>query len=153
MKEVFIKAQDFLNAVFRNSGFELHANVSEGGNGVLHLDIDGVDATLLRNENGELLDALEQLINQIFSHELKIGERIVCDVQGFRALRETELRAMARHAANRVRASGLPFTFGAMNANERRIIHLSLSQEEDLQTESIGEGNARRLKVSIKRSI
>jgi spoIIIJ-associated protein len=57
---------------------------------------------------------------------------------------------MARHAAERVRSTGLPFTFGPMNAAERRIIHLSLAEEETLFTESVGEGSARRLKVSLK---
>ncbi|MBD0326792.1 MAG: hypothetical protein ICV68_10185, partial [Pyrinomonadaceae bacterium] len=74
----------------------------------------------------------------------------VCDVQNFRATREAELRAMARHAAERVRTTRTPFTFGPMNSNERRIIHTSLAEEADLHTESIGEGSARRLKVSLK---
>jgi spoIIIJ-associated protein len=37
-----------------------------------------------------------------------------------------------------------------MQASERRVIHLVLSNEGDLQTESVGEGNSRRLKVSLK---
>jgi spoIIIJ-associated protein len=71
-------------------------------------------------------------------------------VQNFRATREAELRAMARHAAERVRNTRTAFTFGPMNSNERRIIHTSLAEETDLHTESIGEGNARRLKVTLK---
>jgi spoIIIJ-associated protein len=39
-----------------------------------------------------------------------------------------------------------------MNANERRVIHLTLADVEDLTTESVGEGNARRLKVSLKKA-
>jgi spoIIIJ-associated protein len=67
-------------------------------------------------------------------------------------MREVELRAMANHAAERVRSTGVPFTFGAMNGNERRVIHLALADIEDLHTESVGEGNARRLKVSLNTS-
>ena len=67
-------------------------------------------------------------------------------------MRETELRAMARHAADRVASSGVPFPFAPMNANERRVIHLALADDERLFTESVGEGNARRLKVSLKKS-
>ncbi len=65
-------------------------------------------------------------------------------------MREAELRTMARLAAERVLASGVPFTFGPMSASERRVIHLALAGEEGLHTESIGEGNSRRLKVSRK---
>jgi spoIIIJ-associated protein len=59
---------------------------------------------------------------------------------------------MARHAADQVRASGVAFTFGPMNSNERRVIHLALADENNLHTESIGEGAARRLKISLKPS-
>jgi len=49
-----------------------------------------------------------------------------------------------------VRDSGVSFTFQPMNANERRIIHLTLADQEDLYTESIGEGSERKLKVGLK---
>ena len=149
MNEVYQQAEELLNDVFVASGFDLRATQLDVDSHRI-IEVDGSDAPLLRNESGELLDSLESLINQIFSRSLHSGERIVCDVGGFRALREAELRAMARHAAERVRTSGLPFTFGAMNANERRVIHVSLADEADLSTESIGEGNARRLMVSKK---
>jgi spoIIIJ-associated protein len=116
------------------------------------LNLDGADSSLLRSEGGELLDALDHLINQAFARGLPEGERFVCDVHSFRAMRETELRAMAHHAADRVRSTGLPFFFGAMSASERRVIHLALANNNDLFTESIGEGHARRLKVSLKTS-
>ena len=99
-----------------------------------------------------MLEALQHLVNQVFGRTLPRGERIVCDVEDFRATREAELRAMARHAAERVRATGGVFTFGPMISNERRVIHLVLAAEADLYTESIGEGAARRLKVSLKPS-
>ena len=151
MKEVFIQAQNFLNAIFDGAGFELRATATETSNGCV-LDIDGADASLVRSEGGELLDALEHFVNQSFARSLPPEERLVCDVHSFRAMREAELRAMARHAAERVRASNVPFTFGPMNPNERRVIHLALADESDLHTESVGEGSARRLKVSLTSS-
>lgn len=150
MKEIYQEAQQFLNDIFRHAGLDLHATAgqSEGG---CTLDIDGEDAALVRNEGGELLEALEHFVNQAFTHGLPQGERFVCDVDSFRAIRETELRAMARHAADRVLSSGVPFTFGPMTPNERRIIHLTLAEDESLSTESVGEGNLRRLMVSLKK--
>ncbi|HEY0005289.1 MAG TPA: R3H domain-containing nucleic acid-binding protein [Pyrinomonadaceae bacterium] len=116
------------------------------------MNIEGPDTSFLLAEGGELLDALQHLVNQAFGRGLPRGERIVCDVENFRATREAELRAMARHAAQRVRKTGTVFTFGPMDANERRVIHLFLAAEDDLHTESVGEGDARRLKVSLKTS-
>ena len=151
MKESHEQARQFLDDIFRSVGFDLRAEADEG-EGVCTLDISGGDSLLLRSEGGELLDAVEHFVNQAFARGLSEGERFVCDVDGFRAMRETELRAMARHAADRVRSTGLPFFFGPMSAGERRVIHLTLADEGDLLTESVGEGNARRLKVTAKNS-
>lgn len=151
MNEVCVQAQEFLNTVFDGARFDLRATVKETASGCL-LNIDGDDSSLLLSEGGELLEALQHLVNQVFGRTLPKGERIICDAQDFRATREAELRAMARHAAERVRATGTTFTFGPMISNERRVIHLFLAEEDDLQTESIGEGSARRLKVSLKTS-
>lgn len=150
MKEPYQEAQQFLNDIFQHAGFDLRATASESEGGCT-LDIDGDDAALLRNEGGELLEALEHFVNQSFTPGLPQGERFICDVDNFRALREKELRAMARHAADRVLSSGVPFTFGPMSPNERRIIHLTLAGDENLLTESVGEGNMRRLMVSLKK--
>lgn len=149
MKEVYEQAQSLLSDVFIRAGLDLSVTAGTSEQGCT-LSVTGTDAALLRSEGGELLDAVEHLVNQSFIRSLEHGERFICDVDNFRAMREAELRAMSRHAAERVRASGLPFTFGPMNANERRVIHLELAQDESLYTESVGEGNARRLKVSLK---
>jgi len=152
MNETCQQAQTFLNEVFGGCKLDLSAKATDSTEGCL-LELDGEDAPLLRSEGGELLSAFEHLINQAFGRSLPQGERFICDVQNFRATREAELRAMARHAAERVRTTRSAFTFGPMNSNERRIIHTSLAEEPDLHTESVGEGNARRLKVSLKTTV
>jgi spoIIIJ-associated protein len=58
----------------------------------------------------------------------------------FEATRKAELQAMARFAAQNVRKNDRPFTFGVLNSTERRIIHLTLQEENDLTTESVGSG-------------
>ncbi|MBA3257262.1 MAG: RNA-binding protein, partial [Pyrinomonadaceae bacterium] len=49
-------------------------------------------------------------------------------------------------------ATGAVFTFGSMTAQERRVIHVTLAESEDLQTESVGEGPERKLRVGLKKS-
>lgn len=151
MTEVSQQAADFLKDVFDMTGLQLRVGVKQGIAGEV-LDIEGNDAELLQAQTGELLEALQHLINQVFGRSLAGGARLVCDVNGFRATREAELQAMAMHAANRVRQTGMPFTFEPMSANERRIIHLTLADSEDLYTESIGEGADRKLKIGPKSS-
>ena len=149
MNEVCTNAEQLLNSVFDRAGFQLRASANETESGCL-VAIDGPDNELLLSQGGELLDAMQQILNQALGRALPKGQRIVCDARNFRAAREAELRAMALHAAKQVRATASPFVFGPMDANERRVIHLSLAEEADLQTESVGEGTARRLRVSLK---
>lgn len=149
MTEVAQKAAEFLDDVFDMTGLQLQVTVKQGITGEV-LDIEGRDAELLQAQTGELLEALQHLINQVFGRSLTGSARLVCDVHGFRATREAELQAMANHAANRVRQTGMAFTFEPMSANERRIIHLTLADSPDLFTESIGEGPDRKLRIARK---
>ena len=149
MTEVAQQAAEFLENVFDMTGLQLQVAVKQGIAGEV-LDIEGRDAELLQAQTGELLEALQHLVNQVFGRSLTGGTRLVCDVHGFRATREAELQAMAKHAANQVRQTGRAFTFEPMSANERRIIHLTLADSPDLFTESIGDGADRKLRIARK---
>jgi spoIIIJ-associated protein len=151
MEENCSNATRFLESLLESAGLNLHVATQESPAECL-MDLSGPDAQLLQAESGELLLALQHLLNQAFARTAPDGQRIVCDVEGFRATREAELRAMANLAAARVRESRAPFVFGEMNANERRVIHLTLAACEDLYTESVGEGSARKLRVALKSS-
>jgi spoIIIJ-associated protein len=151
MNETCTNAAQLINSTFEGAGFDLRASAEQTETGCL-LSIEGADAELLLSQGGELLDALQQIINQVFGRSLPKGQRIICDARNYRAAREAELRAMAQHAARQVRTTSAAFVFGPMEASERRVIHLSLADEEDLLTESIGEGIARRLRVSLRPS-
>lgn len=149
MEENCSNATRFLESLLESAGLNLRVATQESPAECL-MDLSGPDAQLLQAESGELLLALQHLLNQAFGRTAPDGQRIVCDVEGFRATREAELRAMANLAAARVRESRAPFVFGEMNANERRVIHLTLAACEDLYTESVGEGSARKLRVALK---
>jgi spoIIIJ-associated protein len=145
------QAGKFLESVFERSEISLQVSIQEESERCV-LDLDGHDSELLQAEGGEVLEALQHLVNQAFGRTLPKGHRLVCDVHGFRATREAELRAMALHAADRVRSTGAAFTFGAMNANERRIIHLTLADNDDILTESVGEGSDRKLRIGLRKT-
>jgi len=151
MEEACTAASTFLESLFQGTGLNIRVAVSETATECL-LDLSGPDAELLQVDGGELLQAVQHLVNQAFGRRLPDGQRLVCDVEGFRATREAELRAMAKLAADRVRSTSAPFVFGEMNSSERRIIHLTLADCEDLYTESVGDGSARKLRVALKSS-
>lgn len=149
MNEIQEKTGQFLSELLAGMRFDLKVASSKEDEGYI-FDLTGRDVPFLLNESGELLDALEVVLFQAFGKEIDRSERFICDADGFRKTRKAELQAMARFAAQNVRKTGRSFTFGKLNATERRIIHLTLQVEEDLLTESVGDGRDRRLQVSLK---
>lgn len=149
MQEICEKAEQFLSELVKELGFDLRVTSRITDEGCV-LDLTGNDVGLAHAENGELLDAFEVILFQIFGRELEREHRIICDADGFRQTRKAELQAMARFAGDQVRKSGRPFTFGVLNSTERRIIHLTLQKEDDLTTESVGAGRDRRLQVRLQ---
>ena len=149
MSEIYQKSEEFLTEILKDLRFNLKVSAEKTDEGYL-LNMSGEDSHFLLSESGELLDALETILFQAFGRELDRSERFICDANGFRQTRKAELQAMARFAAQNVRKSGKPFTFGKLNSTERRVIHLTLQQESDLQSESIGDGRERRLQVKLK---
>ena len=149
MEEICSNANDFLNSLLSEMGFELSSSAKITEDGCV-FDIVGKDVEYLLSENGEMLDALEVILFQAFGRDLEKTHRFICDAEGFRQTRKAELQAMARFAAMTVRKEGRPFTFGLLNSTERRVIHTALQEEEDLVTESVGVGRDRRLQVRLK---
>lgn len=149
MNENCEKARDFLGGLVSDLGFDLSVNAEWTDEGCL-LNLGGADAHFALAENGELLDAFEVVLFQVYGRELDREHRFIVDAEGFRQTRKAELHAMARFAADQVRKSGRPFTFGVLNSTERRIIHLTLQKEDDLLTESVGDGRDRRLQVRLR---
>ncbi len=104
MSDVCEKAKDFLTEILTESRFKLSVSTKLTDEGCL-LNISGEDTFLLLAEGGELLDAFETILFQIFGRNLEKNERFVCDAEGFRQTRKAELHAMARFAAQNVRKS------------------------------------------------
>jgi spoIIIJ-associated protein len=149
MNEICSQAENFLLELITDLRFDLSVSAEWTDEGCL-LNLSGEDAHFLLSENGEMLDAFETLLFQIYGKELDRQHRFVCDADGFRQTRKAELQAMARFAADNVRKNSRPFMFGKLNSTERRVIHTTLQSEDDLTTESVGEGRDRRLQVRLK---
>lgn len=104
------------------------------------VEFAGPDASLLLARGAELLRSLELLAMEMLHLPGNEHEKISFDCMGHRKARLDELRLSARVAADKVRQSGSPYHFAPMSSRERRILHLALRDEQDLVTESSGEG-------------
>jgi len=134
---------------------EISASVNLGAKGsgdeaVISLDIEGEDLGILIGRRGETLSSLQYLVNLIVSRRLKSRVGVVVDVEGYRQRRYESLRLLARRLADQVRSTGRSLTLEPMTAGERRIIHLELRDDPYVTTQSIGEGEARKVAILSK---
>ena len=113
-------------------------------------DIKGEDLGILIGRRGQTLACLQYIVRLITAHQAKAWVPIIVDVEGYKQRRYESLRALAWRVAEQVKVKRVPFRLEPMPASERRIIHLALADNPDIATQSIGEGEARRVVVSVK---
>ncbi len=119
----------------------------------LILNIQGINENLglLIGRRGETLAALQLLVSLIVGHRTKHRMRITIDAENYRERREENLRSLALRVAQQVRNYRRSIALEAMPPHERRIVHIALAESKDISTESIGEGDERRVVISLKR--
>ena len=119
----------------------------------LTLNIQGINENLglLIGRRGETLSALQLLVSLIVGHRTKHRMRITIDAENYRERREENLRSLALRVAQQVRNYRRSIALEAMPPHERRIVHIALAESKDISTESIGEGDERRVVISLKR--
>ena len=141
--------ENLLSMVEISASVNLEAKGS-GDQAVTSLDIEGEDLGILIGRRGETLSSLQYLVNLIVSRRLKSGAGVVVDVGGYRQRRYEFLRLLAQRLADQVRSTGRSVTLEPMPAAERGIIHLELRDNPYVTTQSIGEGEARKVAILSK---
>jgi spoIIIJ-associated protein len=123
--------------------------------GDIDMDVEGdravvsvVGATLdeLVGDDGDVLDALQELTRLAVHRKTGVRARLMLDVGGFRARRRTELSELGKSIAAEVSRTGEPKKLRAMSPFERKIIHDAIALA-GLRSESEGEEPHRRVVV------
>ncbi|MCJ7645761.1 protein jag [bacterium] len=144
------RAKEELDEILKLMGIEAEvASSLEGGKVVA--DIKSENGAILIGKNGQTLNALQLIVNIIVNREEKTRTKVIVDSESYRERREKALVKMAREVADEVKREGRPLELEPMNSTERRVIHLALKDDKDVETTSEGEGSYRRVVVSPKR--
>ncbi len=148
--DIVMVASEVLNGLISRMDVDVIANLTEAHSeemGGPVFDIDGDDSGLLIGRRGETLRSLQFLVNFMVSRRLGERARIMLDVAGYQQRRINSLKTMARKVAGRVSSSGRSIALEPMPPNERRIVHLALSGRSDVETESDGDGDGRKVVI------
>ena len=116
------------------------------------LDVQGEDLGILIGRRGQTLAALQYIVRLLVGRRSKVWVPIVIDVEGYKQRRYQALQSFAREMADRVRARGAPFTLEPMPPYERRVVHLALADHPYVMTESIGQGEERKVVIRPRKS-
>lgn len=114
------------------------------------IDIRGQDMGLLIGPRGETLNSLQYIARLMTGHVLRHRPMFIVDVEGYRERREAALARLAERMADKALRMGRPLSLEPMPPNERRIIHITLRENEQVYTESSGEGSRRRVRIYPK---
>jgi len=119
----------------------------EGATAPIAFDIEGDDLGILIGRHGQTLSCLQYIVRLIVAHRTKAWLPITIDVEGYKQRRYETLQALAWRVAERVKAKGTPVALKPMSAYDRRIIHIALADYPDVTTQSIGEGEDRKVVI------
>lgn len=114
------------------------------------VNITGENANFLIGYRGEVLNSLQTLLIAIAGKNLKEKIHVNVDILGYREKRKVVLENLAQRMANNVIKNKKSITLEPMPAYERKIIHTKLQESDKVKTESIGEGERRRVVISLK---
>jgi len=145
---------EFLKGVIKNFGIEAEIAESKCDDGSTLFTISGKEAGVLIGHHGDTLDSLQYLANLTANHrreeENRDYQKIVIDIEGYRAKREETLRVLARRVADKVIKYHKSVTLEPMNPSERRIIHSEIQEIEGVCTTSVGSDDNRKVVVYLE---
>jgi spoIIIJ-associated protein len=118
----------------------------------LYLEIKGDEEGILIGRHGRTLESLQILINRMVNKRLAKPLRVALDIDDYRKRRADTLTKMAVRIGEKAKSKGHPLSIGPFDARDRRLIHIALKEDPSLRTESLGEGDLKKITIIPVRS-
>lgn len=145
------KALTFLEGLLDKMGVEASIDTEKGADGLVHMRLSGRRLGVVIGRRGQTLDSVQYLVNLVANKEPGARARIVLDAEGYRDKRAETLRALARRLADKAKSQGRKAALEPMSALERRVVHMALADDKDVETHSEGTEPYRRVIIVPKR--
>jgi spoIIIJ-associated protein len=116
----------------------------------VRVEISGEGSEALLRKRAEALDALQQIVNTAFRRELQDDRSFVVDCMDYRKAKDAELRQMARFMMEKAKSSGAAQEMGPLNPYARRLVHLTVAEDPQMSSESIGDAVMKTVIISVR---
>jgi spoIIIJ-associated protein len=143
------RVREFTRQTVAAMGVPLDVAVVETPDSV-RVELSGEGGELLLRRRGEALDALQQIVNTAFRRELKDDRSFVVDCMDYRKAKDAETRQMARFLMEKAKDAG-PQEMGPLNPYARRLVHLTVAEDPQMSSESIGDAFLKTVIISVRR--
>jgi len=117
----------------------------------IFFNVNGGNAGILIGKRGQTLDAIQSIVEKVVNKHKENRTRVLVDIEGYLQTRKENLEKLAMRLAEKSISAGKPMSLGEMNAYDRRIVHIALKENPDVQTRSRGEGPLRKLVIFPKK--
>ncbi len=142
--QAIARARHVLEEILRHLEVQAEVNVRPE-NGHVLFELTGDASGVLIGRRGQMLDALEYLLNRIAARDEAGTARIVVDSENYRTRRREALEELARRMGEQAKKKRKAITLNPMSPRDRRIVHLILQEDKSLVTKSSGKGYFRKL--------
>jgi spoIIIJ-associated protein len=143
-------AQEALETILELIPVETTVN-AEQTDGKIALSIEGDKSGLLIGRRGKTLDALQYIVNKIVNKALDKKTYVVVDSENYRKRREESLSQLALKMGDKAKKIKKPVTTNLLNPHDRRIVHITLQDDNDLDTKSRGDGLLKKVVIIPKK--
>jgi spoIIIJ-associated protein len=148
--DVHERVKEFVRRTLDAMGLSLEVTVSDLPDSV-RIDLTGEHGEVLLRRRAEALDALQHIVNTAFRRDLTDDRTLVVDCLSYRRTKDAELRQMARFMVERAKASGTPQEMGPLNPYARRLVHMTVAEDPQMSSESIGDAFMKTVIIAVKK--
>ena len=147
--ELHESVREFTQQAVAAMGVPLDVTVVDAGDNI-RVDLSGEGGEVLLKRRAEALDALQQIVNTAFRRELTDDRSFVVDCMDYRKGKDAELRQMARFTMEKAKTAG-PQEMGPLNPYARRLVHITVAEDPQMSSESIGDAFLKTVIISVRR--
>lgn len=147
-RELAEAARDLLQRMVDLMGVAGTVEIAETTEDEVWLNVEGEDIGLLIGRHGATLDAIQLIVAIAANRIANDGARVIVDAEGYRARHRAMVEARARNLAKEAKASGREVVVPDLKPYERRLMHMVLKGDPEIETYSEGDGDERVLVIS-----
>jgi spoIIIJ-associated protein len=148
--ELHGRVREFVRQTTEAMGVPLEIAVHDLPDSV-RVELSGDGGEVLLRRRAEALDAIQHIVNTAFRRELKDDRSFVVDCMDYRKGKDAELRQMARFVMEKAKSTGTPQEMGPLNPYARRLVHLTVAEDPEMSSESIGDAFMKTVIISTRK--